>query len=321
MKRLYNILLTLGVAAALLACNSPKVIPDKTLGSIFHDALLVNAYLQQNPQYKSDSLNIYEPIFAKYGYTTEDVHHTINNIARRKSASLGNVTNYMTKLMEEQSEALYTLVHKQDTIESVAKRRYGEVLYEDTTIVSKVAADSTRLQIVIPHAKTGVYQISGSYTLDKDDKGIGRRYGVSWMCDDSLIRTAGTFPLVRSRKTNFNATVTLYESDSLVNNLYIDFTRFTLKKNYIPKCLLTIHSIKVEYQPTLDEAVEMLFNEQSQLRIFADTMIKIMWQPSPIEADSTATAEALEGELPIEADSTSAEQPIEADSVKTQTQE
>lgn len=318
MKRLYNILLTLGVAAALLACNSPKVIPDKTLGRIFHDALLVNAYLQQNPQYKDDSLNIYEPIFSKYGYTTEDVHHTINNIARRKSASLGNVTNYMTKLMEEQSDALYTLVYKQDTIESVAKRRYSELLYEDTTIVSKVAADSSRLQIVIPHAKTGVYQITGSYTLDKDDKGIGRRYGVSWMCDDSLIRTAGTFPLVRGRKSNFNTSVTLYESDSMVNNLYIDFTRFTLKKNHIAKCLMTIHSIKVEYQPTLNDAVERLFNEQSQLRIFSDTMIRLMWQPSPVEADSTALLDSLEGEQPIEADSTATEQ---ADSVKTQTQE
>lgn len=275
MKRLYNIFLALALGALLLACNSPRTIPDKTLAKIFHDALLVNAYLQQNPQDKTDSLNIYEPIFAKYGYTTEDMHHTINNIARRKSASLGNVTNYMTKLLEQQSEEFYILVNKQDTIESVAQRRFSEVLYYDTTIVAKTEADTALLKIVIPHAKNGHYNISGSYTLDSDDKGIGRRYAFSWMCGDSLIRSAGTYPMIRGRKSNINTSVSLQESDSAANNLLIDFTRFALKKNRLKKCPITIHELKVEYRPMLNDAVDKLFEEQSQVRIFADTMINL----------------------------------------------
>lgn len=275
MKRLYNALLTITLGIVMLGCNSPRVIPDKTLGKIFHDALLVNAYLQQNAHYKNDSLNFYEPIFAKYGYTPEDMHHTINKIAGRKSSSLGNVTDYMTKLMEEQSDALHIQVTKQDTIESVATRRYKEIIYHDTTIVAKTEADTALVQISVHHAKRGVYRITGSYTIDREDKGIGRRYAISWKCGDSLIRDVTSNYMIKGRKSSFSAEVVLNESDSMADNLVIDFTRFNLKRNRLKKIPITIHELKVEYNLSKDEALERVFKEQSNLRIFADTMINL----------------------------------------------
>ena len=309
MKRIYNILLTMLLSVIMLGCNSHRVIPDKILANIFHDALLVNAYIQQNPQYKKDSLNIYEPIFAKYGYTAEDMHHTINKIAGRKSSSLGNVTDYMSKLLEEQSEALHIQVNKQDTIESVAARRYNTIIYHDTAIVAKTEADTALVQISIRHAKRGIYRITGSYTIDREDKGIGRRYAVSWKCGDSLIRDAANNYIIKGRKGSISTEVTLTESDSMADNLVIDFTRFNMKKHRLKKTPITIHELKVEYNLGREESLERIFNEQSNLRIFADTMIKIMVQPKPtIEADSTTITNT-------------AEQPIAADSVQTQTQE
>ena len=269
----------------------------------------MNAYIQQYPNLKDDSLNLYEPIFAKYGYTPEDMHYTINKIAGRKSSSLGKVTDYMSKLLEEQSEALHLQVIKQDTIESVATRRYKEIIYHDTTIVAKTEADTALVQISIRHAKPGVYRVTGSYTIDREDKSIGRRYAVSWKCGDSLIRDAANNFLTKGRKSSISAEVTLNESDSMADNLVIDFTRFNMKKNRMKKTPITIHELKVEYNLSKNEALKRIFNEQSQVRIFADTMIKIMVQPEPtIEADSTAIPNT-------------AEQPIAADSVQTQTQE
>ena len=72
------------------ACARHTIIPDDELAQIFHDAFLTNAYIgSQNV--RIDSLNIYEPIFARYGYTTEDVQYTIGNFSKRKSARLGDV--------------------------------------------------------------------------------------------------------------------------------------------------------------------------------------------------------------------------------------
>ena len=87
MKRVITILL---VAAALAAtgCRRYKVIPDRTLGQIFHDAMLTNAYVD-NQGVNVDSLNIYEPIFARYGYTTEDVRYTLEEFSSRLREAVG----------------------------------------------------------------------------------------------------------------------------------------------------------------------------------------------------------------------------------------
>ena len=62
MKRFIYIL----VSGLLLACSGYKIIPDEQLALIFHDAFLSNAYMQHRGR-RPDSLNLYEPIFAKYG--------------------------------------------------------------------------------------------------------------------------------------------------------------------------------------------------------------------------------------------------------------
>ena len=276
MKKLYSILCLLLVASMLFSCRRARIIPDRQLGQIFHDAMLVNAYLQhKRNSVELDSMNIYEPILAKYGYTKEDMHYTLNNFARRKSASLNSVADVMINSLDNESDALNERVAVIDTIDNVARRRYIQTLLQDTAIVAEVEADSSLLQIVIPHAQKGNYRIEATYTLDKEDKGIGRRYAVSWMHDDSLIRDISNQPIARGRKGRVAFDAWLAEGDSAANCMKIDFTRFNLRKNRQKLTKLTIHDIKVTYTPPLDECIERLFAEQSQLRIFADTMLNL----------------------------------------------
>jgi hypothetical protein len=275
MKRYIRIITSLLFAGTLLACNAPKIIPDRELGQIFHDAMLVNAFIQHNRQMELDSMNIYEPILAKYGYTKEDMHYTLNKITRQKSASLGNVADYMINTLTEESEKLNVKVAKMDTIESVARRRYEQILLRDTTIVATTEADTAKLQITVPHAQKGLYRLEVSYTLDKDDKGIGRRYYVDWMRGDSLVRNITNAPLIRGRKGKISVEAWLATGDSLADCMQIDFTRFNLKKNRLKKTPMTIHEIKVLYTPTIDESRERMLREQSHMRIFADTMINL----------------------------------------------
>ena len=111
MKRFIYIL----VSGLLLACSGYKIIPDEQLALIFHDAFLSNAYMQHRGM-RPDSLNLYEPIFAKYGYTTADVQYTIGNFSKRKSARLSDVVEQAIKLLETEAEHLDREVSILDTI-------------------------------------------------------------------------------------------------------------------------------------------------------------------------------------------------------------
>ena len=153
MKQIWYIVL----AATLLAlgsCDRRKIIPDEELAAIFHDAMVVNAYID-NQHVRLDSMNIYEPIFEKYGYTTEDVRYTISSFLRRKSANLSDVVDGMIKSIEDEYNALKVEVAKLDTIEDVAKRMAYSRIKHDTAIVIKTKRDTSKLRHFIDFAGAG----------------------------------------------------------------------------------------------------------------------------------------------------------------------
>ena len=143
MKQFFYSLLMLSLLS-LASCERRKTIPDKELAAIFHDAMVVNAYVG-NQSIKLDSLNIYEPIFEHYGYTTEDVRYTIAGFLRRKSANLSDVVDDMIYRIEKEYDALEIAVAKLDTIDRVALRRARRMLVQDTAIVVKRARDTVKL--------------------------------------------------------------------------------------------------------------------------------------------------------------------------------
>ena len=76
MKRFLRMAASAAFVLLLSACARHKIIPDDTLAQIFHDAFLTNAYIGSEGV-KTDSLRIYEPIFARYGYTTDTTHRRL----------------------------------------------------------------------------------------------------------------------------------------------------------------------------------------------------------------------------------------------------
>ena len=69
---------------------------------------------------KTDSLRIYEPIFARYGYTTDDVHYTIGNFSKRKSARLGDVVERAIEMLEREGKIYNQEVAVLDTIDNAS---------------------------------------------------------------------------------------------------------------------------------------------------------------------------------------------------------
>ena len=131
-------------AVLFAACARHKIIPDDKLAQIFHDAFLTNAYIG-NGNVKTDSLRVYEPIFARYGYTTDDVHYTIGNFSKRKSARLGDIVERAIEMLEREGKFYNREVAVLDTIDNVARRTFTRAVLADSLIRVRSLADTARL--------------------------------------------------------------------------------------------------------------------------------------------------------------------------------
>ncbi len=279
-KMLSTIVVMLGLSL-MWACNSYKIIPDNELAQIFHDAMLVNAFITSDTKdHSTDSVNIYETIFAKYGYTVEDFHYTMDKFARRKSARLSEVAEVMVLLLDREAKELGLQVEKLDTIENVARRRFTRTLFEKENIEVKELADTAKLYFTLNNLHPGKYSVTGYYTLPKEEKVNMRRVLINWERQDSTKRQAINSAIFPRDSSSYNYQMDLDMDD--VDRMTISFDHFNERKDRPKKPKMTIHSIKVEYTPTLEECVRQLFNEQSGMRIFADTMLHLT-NPKPAE--------------------------------------
>lgn len=75
------ILMSLIVAAVVVqSCRNRGIIPADTMSDIYYDIYLTDQAVRGNVLFRrmTDTLLIYEPIFQKYGYTTEDYNRSID---------------------------------------------------------------------------------------------------------------------------------------------------------------------------------------------------------------------------------------------------
>lgn len=298
MKRFWYIILAVTILA-MSSCDRRKTIPDDELAAIFHDAVVVNAYIGHK-HIRLDSINIYEPIFERYGYTTDDVRYTISGFLRRKSANLSDVVDEMIKSIEDEYDILREEVTKLDTIESVATRRSHRKILEDTAIVIKTKRDTSKLRYNIDFAGIGEYQVAVSYSIDKRDKSRGRRMTIKKILQDSSKHNVSGVAM-NYREEAFSScsfTISEHEADAIIGfELYFDdfsqATKTMQKKNPRPKVTrMEINHLLMKYTPTLEQGIEDLYNEQLGIRIFADTLIHSIEQLKEHE-DSTAYSSAL----------------------------
>jgi hypothetical protein len=156
------------VGSLFTSCSAPKIIPDDELSEIFHDVYLSNAYAAEQ-RVELDSLSIYEPVFARYGYTSEDVQYTIGNFAKRKSARMSDVVEAAIKRLETESKFYKHRIFVQDTLRQIASREFSRVVLFDPLIRVRRTADTARMRRTIRDVKPGRYEITYHYLLDSVD--------------------------------------------------------------------------------------------------------------------------------------------------------
>ena len=273
MKHFLSIFL-IAVSLLGIACGGPKVIPDKELGQIFHDALLANAYLNVNSETKIDSTNIYEPILADHGYTVEDLQYTITNFSRRKSARLSDVAEYTILLLAREAQDYNLQTSKLDTIENVARRHFTRTIFHKENVVAKTEGDSVLLRYRIPVSQPGEYRVTIDYRLDSLDDSNGRRYRIRWVKRDSLgYSPLGSGIISRRAGAKINELGNFLATDEYeAIEVELDYFPGLMKKKK-PITRMRIEDLKLIYTPPIEESVNALFDEQTKLRIFSDSLI------------------------------------------------
>jgi hypothetical protein len=75
-KALHILLLVLAVA---VSCRGPRVIPRGELADVYYDLFIAEQQVRDDPQLyrQADTMLVYEAVFNRYGYDTDDYLHSI----------------------------------------------------------------------------------------------------------------------------------------------------------------------------------------------------------------------------------------------------
>lgn len=271
MKRTSLLLILLcGLLAA--GCQRRTVIPDNELALIFHDAFLANAYTAPN-FHEMDSLRIYEPIFARYGYTAEDVVYTVGNFSKRKSARLGDVVEQAIALLEKEGKALDREVAAIDTVDNVALRTTARIVYAEPQLRIQSLRDTLRGRLTFD-VEPGQYDLRMRYTVDSTDR---NRQGIQvrmWL-EDSLGNRSPFKATMLSRNGTESTASLRATADSAHRRLQVRLLHF-LRTPQQPS--IRYSDITLKHTLPRDEAVRRLYRQQLDIRIFADEFFRTALQ-------------------------------------------
>lgn len=155
---------------ALLGACSGRYIPEKILVEILYDMHLTDAMLTTDGLNDVDSMKIYEPIAAKYGYRFDDINRTLMHYALQNNKLPEIYGKVKTKIENEQS-----IYRPQARIEKLSQNLYPGV--DSLTIASPIRS---KRPFDLTLDEQGVYDISASYRFFADDSTKNPRISV-WL--------------------------------------------------------------------------------------------------------------------------------------------
>jgi hypothetical protein len=162
------------LALMCVGCGGPKIIPDDELAQIFSEAYIHNAYLNAFAR-GYDTLDIYTPIWERYGYTEEDIRFSIGNFSKRKSAKLSDVVDQAIRIIEKEKALANHKMAVRDTLREIGRRRFVKTVHYDTLLRVRRIADTAGLIIRIPIREKGDFEVTYSYVVDSADKNHNMR--------------------------------------------------------------------------------------------------------------------------------------------------
>ena len=166
MKRLLHIVLVLVAAAS---CRGPRIIPKDTLTDIYEEMFLADRkVLDLNiPRPQMDTLLLYEAIFEKYGYDTDDYLYSMQ-LYLRDPERFAKVFEEVAKRLEKEIDDLDKLIERQNRENALAQRTFPQI-------------DS----MLAPFSKAGQY--AGQARLERDTALYAALYRLVAVQEDTLM--------------------------------------------------------------------------------------------------------------------------------------
>lgn len=266
-RTLRRALLAALLLVAAAACRRRTVIPDDELACIFRDAFLTNAFLNDRG-IESDSLLLYAPIFARYGYTTEDVQYTIGNFSRRKSARLSDVVEAAIAQLESEGLRYNREVAILDTVRQIALRKTVRTLHADSAVRIRSLRDTARLSFAFD-VEEGDYTVSYTYRIDSIDPPVRvqSRFwfelgnGRTSVPQQQLLQRGGEAP---------KQVLRILKADTAARRLRLQLLALPEAPRRIA---LTIRDLRITRTLPEEEALRTLYEQQLDQRIFADEFL------------------------------------------------
>ena len=125
MKRFLHIVLVLVVAAA---CQGPRVIPKGTLTDIYVDMFLADQVVRELniPRPQMDTMLVYEAVFEKYGYDTDDYLYSLQYYLKDPER-FAKVFDAVAKRLEGEVDALDKLIDRQKWESVKMRKKYPQI--------------------------------------------------------------------------------------------------------------------------------------------------------------------------------------------------
>jgi len=240
------------------ACNKPREIPDDKLIAIVSDLFLANAYWNSAlmaDSLRSDSVDVYAPIFERYGYRPEDFTHTIGTLTKRKSVGLTDLIDMATERLKKESAGYFAQVAMMDSLDQIAAERYKRVVYGDTSLMLTQLSYPTQDPDITLPVEPGKYRVEYTYLIDTSDQNSYVQY-MQFLLDSAQRRRNylyRSFSKGRSRREKIEIEV---QDTSLLKSLNI-FLAYSSGRD-TRKTLVKIDSLRItRYLPT-EEAMDSL---------------------------------------------------------------
>ena len=247
------LLALLGLLAA--ACARHTIIPDETLAMIFRDAFLSNAYISEE-RIPTDSLRIYEPIFARL------------RLYDRRRTIRSAIVERAIDLLEAEGKVYNRRVAILDTIDNVACRTFTRTVFADSLLRVGSLRDTARLTFSID-VEPGEYRITAHYLIDSLDRNRRGVKATVWLeKEDGSRAGVYTTSLRRNREETFTRTLT---ADTVHRRLHVDLLGFYGRPE---RPSMTVSRIRIDHTPPAADAVERLYDSQLNVRIFADEFFR-----------------------------------------------
>jgi len=138
MKTFRHIAMVLLAGGLLVSCGN-RVIPRGDFAKIYADMLLADQWVRNNYQVRRtvDTTLLYEPLFEKYGYDTDDYLRSVDYYMRDPDR-FSRVLKKTAAILDKRSDALVKIVNAQET-ERQHREEFRPRLLE---ILSKFSGDS-----------------------------------------------------------------------------------------------------------------------------------------------------------------------------------